>query len=184
MNTFRSMLSSRALNRALPWIAGVVLLAGVIAFWQSKTDSKSAETPLSGKPAQQVKNPKTVPLSPEARTVAVKFIRTAVARENLDEAWKISGPQIRAGTTYKQWLTGDIAVVPYPADAVDQVPIKVDWSYANTAGLSIALLPTSGSSEKPQVFLMELKRLGTGADRRWVVDAWVPYAPPAVPDIS
>ena len=59
--------------------------------------------------------------------------------------------------------------------------LQVDWSYPNSIGLSVALLPKKGSAEKPQVFNMELKKSGN----RWLVDSWVPYAPPAVPaDLS
>ena len=35
--------------------------------------------------------------------------------------------------------------------------------------------------EKAQVFFLELRRLGTGAEARWVVDNWVPRASAVVP---
>jgi hypothetical protein len=175
----RSVLTSRKFNRALPWIAGLVLAIGVAAFVQSRTDSndpkevfeKGAATDLS-------KQPKSVPVPQQARQTAVTFLQTAVARKNLAKAWTVVGPGIKGGQTYKDWLTGNIAVVPYPGESMDKAPIKVDWSYPNSIGLSIALLPKAGSAEKPQVFNMELKK----ARGRWVVDSWVPYAPPAVPD--
>jgi hypothetical protein len=107
----------------------------------------------------------------------VTFLQTAVARKNLAKAWTVVGPGIRQGQTYTDWLKGEIAVVPYPGESMDKAPIKVDWSHANSIGLSVALLPKKGSAEKPQVFNMELKKAGN----RWVVDSWVPYAPPAIP---
>ena len=116
-------------------------------------------------------------MSKEARQTVVTFLRTAVARQDLAKAWTVSGPGIKQGQSYQSWLKGNIAVVPYPGESMDKAPLKVDWSYPNSIGLSIALLPKKGSAEKPQVFQMELKRNA----KRWVVDSWAPYAPPAVP---
>jgi hypothetical protein len=179
--TVRSALSSRTLNRALPWIAGLVLAIGVIVFIQSRTHTGSQPETFSKKPARDVsKQPKNVPLAREARRVAVRFINTAVARKNLAAAWEISGPGIRQDLTRKEWLTGNIPVVPYPAGAVDKAPIKIDWSYPNDALLEIILLPRDGANEKPQVFFIGLKKLKNGRGR-WVVDSWTPYSPPAIP---
>jgi hypothetical protein len=174
----RSVLTSRKFNRALPWIAGLVLAVGVAAFVQSRTDTGSPkQTFEKGAPTDLSKQPKSVPVPQEARAAAVTFLQTAVARKNLAKAWTVAGPGIRGGQTYKDWLSGNIAVVPYPGEAMDKAPIKVDWSHPDSIGLSIALLPKKGSTEKPQVFNMELKKAGA----RWLVDSWVPYAPPAVP---
>lgn len=174
----RSILTSRKFNRAMPWIAGLVLAVGVAAFVQSRTDTGSPKETFENAPAKDLsKQPKAVPVPQEARKAAVIFLQTAVARKNLAKAWTVAGPGIKGGQTYKDWLKGDIAVVPYPGESMDKAPIKVDWSYPDSIGLSIALLPRKGSTEKPQVFNMELTKAG----RRWVVDSWVPYAPPAVP---
>jgi len=174
----RSILTSRKFNRALPWIAGLVLAIGVAAFVQSRTDTGPAKETFENEPVQDVsKQPKSVPVPQEARKTAVTFLQTAVARKNLAKAWTVAGPGIKGGQTYKSWLKGDIAVVPYPGESMDKAPIKVDWSYPDSIGLSIVLLPKKGAGEKPQIFNMELKKAG----KRWVVDSWVPYAPPAVP---
>jgi uncharacterized protein YidB (DUF937 family) len=178
----RSILTSRKFNRALPWIAGLVLAIGVAAFIQSRTDTGSPKETFSNEPAQDVtKQQKPVPVPKAARTAAVTFLQTAVARQNLAKAWTVAGPGIKGGQSYQSWLKGNIAVVPYPGESMDKAPIKVDWSYPKSVGLSVALLPKKGTGEKPQVFNMELKKAG----KRWVVDSWVPYAPPAVPaDLS
>lgn len=178
----RSVLTSRKFNRALPWIAGLVLAAGVAAFVQARTDTGSPQETFENKAVDdRSKQPKSVPVPQAARRAAVTFIQTAVARKDLAKAWTVTGPGIKQGQTYKSWLQGEISVVPYPGDSVDKAPIKVDWSYPDSIGLSVALLPKKGSTEKPQVFNMELKKSG----KRWVVDSWVPYAPPAVPaDLS
>jgi hypothetical protein len=174
----RSIVTSRKFNLALPWIAGLVLAIGVAVFVQSRTDTGAPKETFSKEPATDLsKQPKSIPVPQAARKTAVTFLQTAVARKNLAKAWTVAGPGIKGRQTFKSWMSGEIAVVPYPGESVDKAPIKVDWSYPDSVGLSIALLPRKGSTEKPQVFNMELKKAG----KRWVVDSWVPYAPPAVP---
>ena len=48
------LLTSRTLNRALPWIAGAVLLLGVLAFWQTQVRSESTPETFSNDPATNV----------------------------------------------------------------------------------------------------------------------------------
>ena len=178
MSKLRSIFTSRKFNLALPWIAGLVLAVGVAVFIQSRTDTGDAKETFENRPVDdRSSQQKSVPVPQEARKAAVTFIQTAVARKDLAKAWTVTGPGIKQGQSYKSWLSGEIGVVPYPGDSVDKAPIKVDWSYPDSIGLSIALLPAKGSREKPQVFNMELKKSG----QRWLVDSWVPYAPPAVP---
>jgi len=114
VNPFRGLTSSRGLNRALPWIAGAVLLVGVLAFWQTTIKTDENRETFSNEPVQNASTVESVPLPPEARQVVVQFIKTAVMRQNLAEAWTISGPQIRQDLSRQQWLTGNIPVVPYP----------------------------------------------------------------------
>jgi hypothetical protein len=169
--------TSRALNRALPWIAGAVLLVGALAFWQTTVKTNDSRETFSNEPVRNATAPKTVPLAPEARQVVVKFIETAVVRKNLAEAWKISGPNIRQNMTLKQWMTGTIPVVPYPNAAVDRSPVKITWSHPGEAGLEVVLEPKAGSREKPQLFFVNVIKPRV----KWLVDYWAPYSPPEVP---
>jgi hypothetical protein len=175
------MTTSRGLNRALPWIAGAVLLVGVIAFWQTTVKTNENRETFSNEPVRNTSTPETVPLAPEARRVVVRFIRTAVMRKNLAEAWTISGPQIRQNLSRKEWLTGNIPVVPYPDAAVKNSPVKITWSYPSEAGLEVVLQPKPGSKEKPQLFYVGVLKQGSGSRAKWVVDYWAPYAPPPIP---
>ena len=111
-----------------------------------------------------------------------QFINTAVARKNLAQAWKISGPEIKAGLTHKQWLSGEIPVIPYDIGSVSRAPVSLDWSYPKEVGFTVSLLPKDGSSEKPQTFNITVKKYGKGASGKWLVDYWAPYSPAAVPD--
>jgi hypothetical protein len=185
MDPFRESLPERPFwQKALPWFAGLVLAVGVGAvLWKivpnsnPKADRSATQNPtiVPDKP------PKTVPLSKEARTVAGRFILTAVTREHLDEAWKLSGPEIRQDLTYKQWLTGNIPVVPFPGK-IGVTPMKVDYSFSTHALVEVALLPAKGQKGiKPEVFWLELKKVGAGPSARWLVWSWVPRVAPAIP---
>ena len=183
MNRLQTLFASKKFQRALPWAAGAILALGVITFLQVLNSPKDDDpAPDSGGRAQLINEPRTVPPSPEARRVVAQFINTAVARKNLSRAWKISGPGIRAGLTYKQWLTGEIPVIPYDIASVGRAPVRLDWSHPKEVGFTVSLLPKDGSREKPQTFNITVKKFGKGASAKWLVDYWAPYSPAAVPD--
>jgi hypothetical protein len=169
-------------QKALPWIAGVVAVGGLIAvgiIW-SNTGTSSA-TPLTNKPAVDVsKVPPTVKLTPGATRVARQFIKTAVARKNLDQAYRIVTEEIRQGQTLKSWRTGNIAVVPYPVDEIKYAPMKIDFSYPTEAQIEVALLPKPGATVRSQLFIMDLVK----RDGKWLVNGWVPRSSPPVPNGS
>ena len=123
-------------------------------------------------------NGKQVPLDTEARRVAGRFILTAVARENLGESYDLVHPELRQGMTRREWLTGNIPVVYYPAKAIETATFKVDESYPDEAILEVALLPKDSAKVKPQIFFIGLKKTGA----HWRVSYWVPRAAPAVPN--
>ena len=169
-------------QKALPWIVGVVLVGGLVAsgiIWSNT--GKDSSTPLTNQPAVDVsKVPPTVKLTPGATKVARQFIKTAVARKNLDQAYTIVTEQIRQGQSRKSWNSGNIAVVPYPVDAIDYAPMKIDFSYPSEAQIEVALLPKKGSKIRSQLFIMDLvKRNG-----KWLVNGWVPRAATPVPNGS
>jgi hypothetical protein len=170
----------RRLRPLAPWLAGLVLLAGVVVgairLFPGHDAPQQPAPPVQAAPSPAPK-PKTAALSKDATSVAREFVMTAVARRHLDAAWKISGPDIRGGLTYKQWLRGEIPVVPYPVQDLRVAPFKIDYSYANAVGLDVALLPRNQANIKPQIFFIELKKI----HGRWIVTNWVPHSAPVVP---
>jgi hypothetical protein len=169
-------------QKALPWIVAVLVVGGAIAagiIWSNT--GKSTATPFTNQPVKDVsKVPPTVKLTPGATRVARKFIETAVARKNLAQAYTLVTEQIRQGQSLKSWKTGNIAVIPYPVDAVKYAPMKIDFSYPNEAQIEVALLPKAGSNVRGQLFLMDLVK----QDGKWLVNSWVPRASPPVPNGS
>jgi hypothetical protein len=180
MSSLAATLQSPRFQRRLLIFAALVLVAGIVAILAVKLGNRGDVKPVArqGVGVKDVsKVPATKKLAPGAKLVAQKFVLTAVARKNLREAYGIVGPQIKQGQSLKEWLTGNIAVVPYPVDELKLAPMKIDYSYANEAALEVALLPKDGAKVKPLIFYMDLiKQRG-----KWLVNSWVPRSAPEVP---
>jgi hypothetical protein len=162
-------------QKILLWASAVVLVAGIgavlIVFLGNTGHSEAA--PFTNKP-------KKVPLEKEAREVAGRFILTAVQRKGLPESWKLVGPGIRQGLTYKDWLSGTIPVVPF-LDPIKIAPIKVDLSSKNYALLEVILVPRSAKVQSA-IFTLEVIKVGKGKDAHWVVNSWAPRSHPTIPN--
>lgn len=168
-----------------PWLSGLVLIAGiaavVIVFVFRDSSSSETATPLTpGKPTVVNPHPKQVPVPRAAKLAAGQFVLTAVQRRKLDVAWNLAGPGIRQGLTRKQWLTGNIPVVPWLGQ-IGTAPLKVDYSYPNEVALTIVIAPKPGTNGTPDTFKMVLKPFGKPGHKRWLVEEWVPYEPPPIP---
>ena len=163
------------------WGSGLVFCAGVVAvlvvYLGGSGGDKTAAAPLSTEPAVTNEQQQNVKLDPDARRVAGRFILTAVAREDLAEAYELTHAELRQGLTKEQWLTGNIPVQYYPADAIDTAAFKIDESYPTEAVLEVALIPKEGETVKPQIFFVGLKKSGD----RWQVYYWAPRAAAAIP---
>lgn len=170
-------------QRALPWVAGIILLAGIAAAIQAWAyhPAKKAEV-FTKAPVKDVSGvPKTVELDPAVKTLARDFILSAVARKNLRHAYTLVGPELKGGQTLKEWMTGNIAVVPYPAHAIDVAPFRIDYSYAREALIEVMLLPKAKAKIRPTDFYLGARKVGKGSNAHWVVTSWVPHVSPMVP---
>jgi hypothetical protein len=172
--------NARRFARLAPWIAGLVLVAGIVTFllvfFRNTAKPVDSSTPLTpAKPTAAAATQKNVPVAREARLVAGRFILTAVQRKHLAEAWNLVAPVMKQGMTKKQWLTGNIAVVPW-FGKLAPVPLKVDYSYPREAQFTVILAPKPGTEGQTDTFIMGLKKYGG----HWKVVAWVPYEPPAI----
>jgi hypothetical protein len=153
-----------------------VLVGGLVAvglLWPNTADE--VPSVVEPGPVAVYHEPKTIKLTrtsrAEALTTAANFVKTAVARRNVDRSWSLASAGLKAGYTRKEWSGGEIPVVPYP---VAQAKWKLDYTYADAVGLQVLLFPEAGSGMRPNLFLMELKPAGNPAHRRWVVDSWTP----------
>lgn len=169
------MLTSRRVNRWLPWISAAILVAGVVTFMAARNTGRPAVVPdkFSGAASQPIPQ-KSVPLQRSQRLVAGRFILTAVKRQHMAEAYKLSGPDIRQGMTLKEWMKGDIAVVPY-LKKIDIVTVHPEYSYKNEAVLKIIIVPKGNG--RANTFYLTLRRYG----KRWLVNDWQPTGRPDIP---
>ena len=189
VNVVQNALSSRRFSRWLFVLAAVVLAAGIIAIIATRGGSSSS----SSAPAENA-NPtgptisgleeaqKNIRFPAAAWKVAQKFIYTAVSRRNLAQSYALADENIRGGFTLNQWKTGNIPVTYYPTAEI----IRYNWKNTNfthprEAALNLILEPPKNSTQRPQTFLIFLKKFGSGAKAHWMVDYFNIVASPPVP---
>jgi hypothetical protein len=175
----------RKVTKALPYISALVLVAGGIAFliaFYGNTSNVTHPDVRPGKPVDASKNPPTVPVPKGARLVAAQYIVATMARKDLEKSWNLTHPSLKAGYTHKEWLTGNIPVQFYPADAVDAASFMVQFSHPKDVLLNVYIF-SKDKNVKTQSFFVELKPTGVGAAKRWLVSYVAPSsgAVPALP---
>lgn len=183
MSTLQGIATSPRVHRWLPWLAVVLLVAGLVAVlvaYFGNTAPANPNSKVSNQPAQ-VEQPlgRSIKLPQSARSVAARFIDAGVRGKNPVVAWQLSGPQIRQGESLKQWLhdwhTVGVPITPYPASKNAQM--MLDYARQREIQAKFALLPVKGSKEKAQMFLMVLDKI----HGHWLVNNWQSFAPPAIP---
>jgi hypothetical protein len=171
----RELFSSPRRRRRLGWGVGILtLVAGLVAvgvIWPN-TGEEVPSVLAPGKP-QVYHEPKAIKLTQSSRaqalTTAANFVKTAVARQNVDRSWLLVSPALKQGYTRAEWRRGEIPVIPYP---VAQARWKLDYSFEDALGLQVLVYPRAGTGLRPNLFLMELKPVGDVKHRRWLVDSW------------
>jgi len=153
--------------------AGVVGGALAIGFIWPNTAPPENTKPTGG-PIKIAAPPKKVPLKVRERAaalaVASRFIDTAVARKNVDRAWGLVTPTLRAGYTRKQWDTANLpGIPPFP---VAEARWRLQFSDEKGIGFTMALFPTKASHQQAQVFMIGLHKVGAARHRHWLVDNW------------
>jgi hypothetical protein len=181
----RNPLASPRFRRRLRWVSlALGLAAGAAALALAFPNTGKRHEVFDSAPIMVSKEPKHVPAGPRRRAEALiatmAFVRTAVVRHNVDASWDLATADFRAGYTRKQWDTGNIPVVPFPAAGIGAW--QVDWSYENDMGFDILLVPKQGSSLGAKSFMVELKRSGPGG--RWRVANWQPHGVSVEQDVA
>ena len=122
--------------------------------------------------------PPSVPFAKSDRTavedVVGVFIESAVLRDHVERSYDLSDPQLQAGLSRAEWRTGNIPVVPFPRDDLQLVRWKLDYSFRDRIGLKVAFQPKPKATVGSMVFNMELRAIGHGKGRHWLVDDWTP----------
>jgi hypothetical protein len=177
-------LSSPRNQRRLLWGSGAVLGIGLIVFLSVFVlrGSPGVQSPISTLPAQTTKKQVKAPPDPKAFTVARKFIETAVQRKNLDAAYPIVNHEIKGGLSKKQWDTGNIPVIGYPAGNTKTAAFTVLWSYKTQLMTIVDLVARKGTHVRPHLpFFLGLVRAHNKPGGKWLVNYFIPDWSPPVP---
>jgi len=174
----KRILASYRWRRRLIWLtitAAVVGGALAIGFiWPNTAPHEQSEA--TGGPVKVDATPKAVRLKLHDRAAALvvvtRFVDSAVARHNVDRAWWIVTPEMRAGYTRKQWDTQPLPdIAPFP---VAQARWKLQFSDSKGVGFTVALFPPKSKHQQPLVFMVGLHQVGAAKNRRWLIDNWQP----------
>ena len=175
------LLRSSRFRRRAGWLAICLAVAGGVAFVGihfSNTGHAEKQVFQPGKPQLVPKSPKTDTFTPaeqrQVRAVAVRFIESAVYRNHVADSFALTTSELHQGLSRADWATGTIPVVPYPANAVDDVRWRVDYSYANEVGLKVAFYPKARSGVDRQIFDITLQNKGKAGTPHWLVSYWAP----------
>jgi hypothetical protein len=168
-------LSSHRFRRRLLWITSALTLTAAVvggAIWIGNTGQRYDDT-LVDKPAWVYETPPAANLTKaqrrEVMDVMSRFIKTAVARKELDAAYDMTSPELRGEITREQWRTGNIPVVPFPAVGI--YDMILDYSYQGDVAYDVAVVGDRGGIK---TFLIEMKQAGKSPHSAWKVAAWVP----------
>ncbi len=171
----RGRLSSHRFRRRLAWAGGALAATGAAvagAIWIGDT-GKSYESRLANKPAWVYKAPPaahlTKPQRQEVMTLMARFIKTAVARKRLADAYDMTTRELRGGISRTEWQSGNIPVIPFPAVGI--YDMTLDYSYEGDVAFDVAVIGDGGGIK---TFLIEMKQAGSGKHAPWKVAAWVP----------
>jgi hypothetical protein len=92
-------------------------------------------------------------------------------------------PDLKAGYTLKEWKKGNIPIVPYPVDGMDQARFRIDYKQPSMIQLRVALIPKKGVDIDAATFDLGLRKVGTGENARWLVDYWMPFLTIPIPEV-
>jgi hypothetical protein len=177
-------LSSPRNQRRILWISGGVLGIGLIVFLAAVVfrGSPGPTSPISTVPAQTAPKQVKAPPDPKAFKVARTFIETAVLRKNLDAAYPLVNQEIKGGLTKKQWETGNIPVIGYPAGNTKTAAFEVLWSYKTQLMTIVDLVAKKGAHVRPHLpFFLGLVRADNKPNGKWLVNYFEADWSPPVP---
>jgi hypothetical protein len=163
-------------------IAAVLVPVGYLAVHYSNPgDPGDATGPEVPDYVQPKNSPFTASEKQAVRRSLKEFISSAVARENLSQAWDVSAPSLKQGVSRREWNRGELPVVPYPAAKRGLGTWSfVQYSYTDSVGLEVFVFPKPGSGWSAMTADVELVKQPDG---RWLVDYWMPkrfHGPPAL----
>ena len=194
MNTSQSTLSSPRNQRILFWIGLLALTAGVVVLIV-KLVGGSDPTPVS--PSQGFKPTlpaKTSPLTtanggkittyydlpPQIKQSITGFIVPGVMNDDYGASWKYTAPNITQGATLTQWANASArSLIPLPGYTYKGAQFKLVEASSKEILVQLKLHPGTPAAGHDIRMKIGLIPAGTGANKHWLVNYWMPdYGPP------
>jgi len=94
-----------------------------------------------------------------------------VRRNHVEDSWQMVCPSMREGYTKSSWASGQIPVVPYPAQYAKW---HLAYSYTREIDLQVALYASPARKLHPVVFDLTLQPCGDPTSGRWRVSSFIP----------
>ena len=164
----------RLLRRTIV-VAVLIVIAILLAFFRNT--GENLDTPEINKAPIVIREPKHVPATPAARRAAEDtlsvFVKTAFLRRNLASAWPLATKHMKEGTSYSDWMHGNLPVFPYPAGAFDHAGWTLKYSYKDILGYDVLVIPKqnkAGDAAGQQVYTCELHDV----NGKWLIDFCYP----------
>ena len=99
------------------------------------------------------------------------FVNSAVKRQNVDSAWNLVTPEMRAGVSRSAWDKGNLPVSPYPAGGTSFHDWTIDSASATEVDFELMIPSEKSKSDSIQFNGTMRKQQG-----RWLVDSFNPSA--------
>jgi hypothetical protein len=152
---------------------GVALVATLLGLHFTNTAEPQKETFQKGQ-AQVTEEQVPKRLAPADRlavlAVVHRFVRAGVAGKDLAAAYDLTTASLHAGVTREQWMRGDNPIYRYP---VFKHGVRIAASYENDVLVQLYVRARSRKVE-PLGVDIELRAVGEGPARRWLVDYFQP----------
>ena len=164
--------SSPRLRRRLGWTAGVLAVLGAAAATIALLPAGKPPPPdrLTVAPTRSAE--REVKLTPGMRRAINgtldRFVPAAVDRRDPGLAWRFAGPGLRAGTTRRDWLAGNLPIQPFPAKGTRFHGWRPLYVYRDRVGVDLLLQPRKAARVGPIAVSVDVIRRGD----TWLVDSF------------
>jgi hypothetical protein len=101
-----------------------------------------------------------------------RFVQAGLGRRDPTAAYRLATPQLRGGSSLRDWRRGELPVFPYLAREGDGRAWTKDYAFGDTVGVEVFLHPAPSERLGPIAFKGSVRRI----DGRWLVDTVVPAA--------
>ncbi len=165
--------------------AGLAVLIVKLASDGSSHPVTLRKTHTSGLPGKSDNGTKLLQLStiksygkvdPLAKQSLRTFIVSAVARKNLGASFSVAAPKMRRGYTLAKWKKGTLPVLVYHPYKFDKTAIfRLFYGTSTDLLIDVRLFSAPKAETRPLTVRVGLRRFGSGAGRRWLVN----YVQPA-----